>query len=439
MVLQRERPISIWGYAAAGETVTVAFKKQKKTAVADASGRWSAELAPLTASAEPADMLIAGKDSSIQLHDILVGEVWLCSGQSNMEFSMRKNSKFEKALHGNGPENELEKANNPLIRIFLVRTDYSKPHPLRHRWDTAAGEPLRDFSAAGYFFAKELYAQLKVPIGVISAAVPGSRIEPWMPPAPVAADDSSHPDPGKFYASMISPLAPFTLRGFLWYQGESNCFLNDTVAYTGRMRTLIESWRSLWRGNELPFYYVQIAPFRYSQSKDGRPHGEQTLAEFRRAQYRALAVPKTGMIVITDLVDKLDDIHPAYKWEVGRRLALLALARDYKVKTESSGPVFQRMETKGAQAMLYFSHTGSGLTSNDGQPLSWFTIAGANGVFVPAQAVIKNNTVIVSAPEVSKPAAVRFAWNEAAQPNFFNKDGLPAAPFDTAEPVIKDQ
>jgi len=449
MVLQRGRPVPVWGDAPAGEEVTVQFKQQRKTITADASGKWRLELLPMEASAQPADMIITAKDTSIRLQNILVGEVWLCSGQSNMEYSMRKNSKFEKAqrchacpeLAEGSPENELKKAGNPLIRIFLVRTDYSKPHPLRHQWDTAAGTPLKDFSAAGYFFAKELYAQLHIPIGIISSAVSGSRIEPWMPPAATTGITASSKDTGsndgatgKFYNTMISPLAPFALRGFLWYQGESNCFLNDTVTYTAKMEKLIGSWRRLWSSNTLPFYYVQLAPFYYSRSKDGRPHTEQTLAEFRRAQTAVLAVPHTGMIITTDLVDNLEDIHPAYKWEVGRRLALLALAKEYGVKKAYSGPVFQKLQPAGNKAVLYFEHTGGGLVSSDNKPLSWFSIAGPDGVFVPAEASIKNNTVIVSAPGIAKPAAVRFAWNEAAQPNLFNKNGLPAAPFNTLEP-----
>jgi sialate O-acetylesterase len=405
-------------------------------------------LAPLAASSQPADMIITAKDTSIRLQNILVGEVWLCSGQSNMEYSMRKNSKFEKVLntHVPAPENELEKASNPLIRIFLVRNDYSKPHPVRHTWDSAMGVPLRDFSAAGYFFAKELYRQLDIPIGIISASVSGSRIEPWMPsagldsfkatPANSAGGIIDGTESGKFYKTMITPLSPFALRGFLWYQGESNCFLNDTVQYTGQMQTLTGSWRKLWNNRDMPFYYVQIAPFLYSKSKDGRPHTEQTLAEFRRAQTLALTIPYTGMIITTDLADKLDDIHPPYKWEIGRRLALVALANDYGRKLEYSGPVLNHSKPEGNKLLLYFDHTGSGLVSNDEKPLTWFEIAGPDNIFVPAKAIIKNNTVIVSAPGITKPVAARFAWNEAAQPNLFNKEGLPAVPFNSIEPMI---
>ncbi|HSC37419.1 MAG TPA: hypothetical protein VLD19_06100, partial [Chitinophagaceae bacterium] len=179
-----------------------------------------------------------------------------------------------------------------------------------------------------------------------------------------------------------------------------------------------------------------IAPFLYSKSKDGRPHTEQTLAEFRRAQTWVLALPYTGMIITTDLADKLDDIHPPYKWEIGRRLALLALAKNFDKKIEYSGPLLNHSNTDGNKIVLYFDHTGTGLVSNDDKPLTWFEIAGPDNIFVPAKAIIKNNTVIVSAPGITKPVAARFAWNEAAQPNFFNKEGLPAVPFNSMETTI---
>jgi len=449
MVLQRNRPDPIWGSAAPGEEITVAFSGQVKKTVADASGQWKLLLDPMPASAQPAEMVITGRDpvETIRLENILVGEVWLSSGQSNMEYSMRKNSKFEKAAHGAGPEDELNKANNPNIRIFLVRNNYSKPDShIRRAWDTAAGTPLRDFSAAGYFFAKELYRQLGVPVGVIGTAVSGSAIEPFLP------------DTGKFYATMIRPLAPFALKGFLWYQGETNCFLNDTILYTDKMEALIRSWRNLWAGQttgrekrdtgremrdtgremqDLPFYFVQIAPFYYSHSNGGdQPHSPESEPAFWEAQERALSLPHTGMVVTTDLVDSLQELHPAYKWEIGRRLALWALAKDYdKKEVVCSGPVYRNMVISRKHITLTFSDVGGGLISKDGKPLDWFSIAGADGQFVPASAVISGDKIVVSAAGVVSPVAVRFGWNEAAQPNFYNKDGLPAMPFRTDHPI----
>ena len=329
---------------------------------------------------------------------------------------MRKNSKFEKAARGAGPENELEKADNPMIRIFLVRNNYSKPDTknIRRAWDTAAGAPLRDFSAPGYFFAKELYSKLHVPIGVISNAVPGSAIEPFLP------------DTGKFYVTMVKPLAPFALKGFCWYQGETNCFMGDTAQYPEKMKRLIDSWRGLWGSRELPFYFVQIAPFFYSKTR-GSVYLEPA---FWGAQEKALALPHTGMVVTSDLVDSLQDLHPAYKWEIGRRLALWALAKDYGQPGVYSGPVYKNMIIKGHKIELSFGEVGSGLVSHDGRALDWFEVAGVDGRFVQATAKIEgNDKVVVSAKGVDSPMVVRFGWNETAQPNLYNKEGLPAMPF----------
>jgi DUF1680 family protein len=436
MVLQQGISVPVWGKALPGTVVSVQFgtaeKSQKKTTTADRLGHWQVTLDPLSASTQPASMAIFGTtsgtggnhDSSstavILLRNILVGEVWLCSGQSNMEYSMRKNSKFEDAPRYPAPKGELDKANNPYIRIFLVQKDFYKPGT-PHTWDTASGKALRDFSAAGYFFGKELYRQLHVPIGIISASVSGSNIGPWLP------------DTGKFYQDMIEPLAPFGLKGFLWYQGETNTFLNETIQYTQKMTLLIHSWRQLWAN--LPFYFVQLPPFYYSQSKGGLPHTEETLPAFREAQTLALAIPHTGMVVTTDLVDSPNDLHPAYKWEVGRRLALWALANDYgKKEIVYSGPLYQGARVRKNKMILTFTHTGGGLISGDGKPLTWFSIAGSDHHFIPALAVIDGDRVIVSAPGVKSPLAVRFAWNEAAQPNLFNKEGLPASPFRTDNP-----
>jgi hypothetical protein len=430
MVLQRNRPVPVWGSADPGEAVSVSFGGQEKTTVADAGGWWKIFLDRLPASDRPVEMVIRSAGSTIRLKNILVGEVWLCSGQSNMEYSMRKNSKFEKAAHGSGPADELDKADNPKIRIFLVRNNYSKPDiHIRRSWDTAAGTPLRDFSAAGYFFAKEMYRQLGVPIGIISASVSGSRIEPWLPGSGDVAKDTA--STGKFYETMIHPLAPFALRGFLWYQGESNCFLNDTIRYTSKMKTLIRSWRALWEEPDASFYLVQIAPYYYSHSKGGdQPHTPESEPAFWEAQERALALPHTGMIVTTDLVDSLQDLHPAYKWEIGRRLALYALAKDYGKDLVYSGPWYKTLAVKGDKMVVQFSNTGNGLVSKDGRPLNWFFIAGRDHRFVPATAVIEGkDKLVVSAKGVAEPDAIRFGWNEAAQANLFNKEGLPAMPF----------
>ncbi len=437
MVLQRDKPVAIWGTAAPGEAVAVQFGAQSPRTVADASGHWQVMLKPLAASATPADLTIKG-NNTILLHNILVGEVWLCSGQSNMEYTMRKSSKVTlppgadtTAVH------ELDRAHDPAIRIFLVnRKELIKPDSLHRGWSVAQDSALRSFSAPAYFFAKELHQKLGVPVGVVSSAVPGSRIEPWIAAEafqqdPAFAGQKVAGDPAKFYEPMIRPLAPFALRGFLWYQGESNCFLAETTNYTQKMRLLIQNWRAAWGDATLPFYYVSLAPFKYSESKDNKGTlTTETLPRFREAQEAVLQVPHTGLIVTTDLATNLDDIHPPYKWEIGRRLALLALAATYRQANVPASPVFRSLAVKGNVATVNFT-TSAPLISKDGQPLTHFTIAGADGVFVPAQARLKGQQVLVSAATVPHPVAVRFGWDEAAQPNLFSASGLPARPFRT--------
>lgn len=449
MVLQRDQPVPIWGWAAVGEKVTVRFGKQEKTAIADASGHWQVTLKSLKASEKPEQMVVAGSNT-IVLDNILVGEVWLCSGQSNMEFTMRKSSKV--IIHREGdlskyPTNELDVAKDTGIRIFLVnRKELAKPDSTHKTWQPAVNDALRTFSAAGYFFAKEMRQQLKVPIGVISSAVPGSRIEPWIPKevyasAPITQDGNGivkpegSGDPGKFYEPMIKPLMPFALKGFLWYQGESNCFLGERLEYVGKMKLLIDAWRNGWGNKDLPFYYVQIAPYYYSKSKGTVKLNEYSLPEFREAQALVMEFPHTGMVTTTDLNDNPEDLHPTYKWDVGKRLAFWALAKTYDKKTECSGPIFNKMTVNGNTVELEFTHTGDGLVSQDGKPLSWFEVAGKDGHYEAATAEIKGNKVIVSSSQVSAPVNVRLGWNEAAQPNLYNKVGLPAIPFRTDNPL----
>ncbi|RYF50827.1 MAG: sialate O-acetylesterase, partial [Cytophagaceae bacterium] len=274
------------------------------------------------------------------------------------------------------------------------------------------------------------------PVGMISSAVPGSRIEPWVAAAafqqdPAFAGQKVDGDPGKFWEPMLQPLVPLTLRGFLWYQGESNCFLAETTTYTAKMRTLITSWRAAWGDANLPFYYVSLAPFKYSDTHDKVVLTPETLPRFREAQAAALQMPHTGMIETTDLANTEGGIHPGFKWEIGRRLALLALADTYQQPgVVAAGPVFRSFKTKGKALLLSFD-SAAPLISQDGQPLTSFTLAGADGVFVPAQARLQGQRVLVSAVGVPRPVAVRFGWNEVAQPNLFSAAGLPARPFRT--------
>ncbi|MBC8054353.1 MAG: sialate O-acetylesterase [Sphingobacteriaceae bacterium] len=440
MILQREKPLPVWGWAKAGEAVTVSFAGQQKATKADVSGYWEVILSPLKANAKPQEMTISASNV-IKLSNLLIGEVWLASGQSNMEYPMNR-TLYKYAKPGRGIDSaETELKNSyPTIRIFLVEKKLSTPDVTSNGWNEASGETLERFSAAGFYFAKNIQKDLNVPIGIISSSWGGSRIEPWTPAEaykslPVfAADVKANPavmdgsPVARNYTSMILPLAPFALRGFLWYQGESNLMVHDGMKYADKMQALVEGWRKQWGDNKLPFYYVQIAPYYYTKRKDKLAHTSETLAELWEAQTQSLKISETGMAVTTDLVDNLADIHPSYKWEVGRRLALLALDKTYDKNVVSSGPVFKKMKVKGNTALLSFSND-VGLKSSDGKELTWFTVAGSDGKFVPATAKVVGETVYVSAPGVSKPVNVRFAWNETAMPNLVNAAGLPAVPF----------
>ena len=442
MVFQRNKRVPVWGTASPGEKVTVQFNRQVKTSVASPSGNWMILLDKMDASSKPSTLTVSG-GNTITLSNILIGEVWLCSGQSNMEYTMRKNSKAVKnGDSANSPIDELDRAGNSNIRIFLVtQKNLLDKKTGTSGWSVAKDSALRSFSAAGYFFAKELYDKLHVPVGMIDASISGSAIEPWLPGTiknktkidePLKLDTSS---PGKFYPKMIQPLAPFAIKGFLWYQGETNCFQNESIEYTYKMQALINGWRKLWNDNNLSFYYVQLAPFYYSKSKNQYPLDEETLPKFWEAQKAVMQIPHTGMAVINDVPRSPADLHPEGKWEVGRRLAQWALAKDYGLKIIPSGPVFKQMKINSGRAELEFGYTGKGLISIDGKPLTGFAIAGADGKFVAANAHIQGDKIIVSSPAVPKPVNVRFAWSEAAQPNLFNKDGLPAVPFRTDNPL----
>ncbi|WP_316829896.1 sialate O-acetylesterase [Pedobacter aquatilis] len=437
MVLQRDKPINIWGFAAANEKVEVSFAGQKKTTIANQNGNWSVELSPLRTSAKPQTMTITGSNK-IELNNILVGEVWVCSGQSNMEYQMRKLAKIPKPKNEKlgFPSDEVEKAKNTQIRIFLVnRKTLSKPDSIHKSWAVAEDSALRAFSAVGYFFAKEVQAKLGIPVGVISSSVSGSAIEPWVAPEAFAQEPyfknvKVGNDPGKFYTPMIEPLTKFKIRGFLWYQGETNCFLNETISYSYKLKTLINLWRKTWGEQDLPFYYVQIAPFDYSKQKSDKVVlTADTEPNFWEAQQQLLRLPNTAMISTSDLNDNGGDLHPTYKWEVGRRLALLALGKTYKQITGFSGPVYKSVAFRNSEVILDFDYLKPVNTE-----LSGFTIAGSDGKFVEAHAVVKNGKVMVSADGVKQPVAVRYNWTENPTGNFYS-NGLPALPFRTDNPL----
>ena len=443
MILQQGKNVAVWGDADPGETVTVKFAKQTVRVKADAEGKWSVALAPMEVSKTPREMTVSGKKEKITLKNILVGEVWLASGQSNMEYSMNRHPQYKKPAKGDPDilQKEFSAAENPLIRVLYVEKKLDTAELPTSGWHEAVGEELAPVSAAGYFFAKKLFEELDVPVGIISSSWGGTAIETWTPveaylESPLFADKMKGDrlegqEVGRRYGKMIEPLIPYTLKGFIWYQGETSLINGDMMNYADKMKVLVDSWRSLWNDNDMPFYYVQISPMVYSQRRDHVAKDWQSLPHFWEVQTLALDIPNTGMIVTTDLVDNPRDIHPSYKWIVGERLSRLALAKDYDKKVEYSGPVFKKMAIDGNKAVIEFDHVESGLVTSDGKAPDWFQISGPDGKFVKAEAAIDGGRVVLTAKGVKEPAAVRFAWDEVAMPNLVNGEGLPAVPFRT--------
>jgi sialate O-acetylesterase len=441
MVLQSKQALPVWGWADKGSSVTVKFGNQQKTTETNADGYWKIILSPIKASAEPAQMQISSGTENITLNNILVGEVWLCSGQSNMEYGMKK------GLSRNGPLRCADSAaleltvNNPQIRLFRVEKKVEGTDVVTTGWQECRGEALEQFSAAGYFFAKNINNALHVPIGMLFSAWGGTQIEPWTPSwayagNPVYIDDFVESTgkingqvAGRLYNGMVKPMAPFAIKGMLWYQGESNAITHDGMHYADKMKSLVDSWRKDWEIENLPVYSVALAPCYYTHRKDPLTHTTETLPELWEAQTASLAIPNTEMVVVSDLVENLGDIHPTYKWELGRRLAVLALAKQYgHKKLEYTGPRFKGMQVKDNKVILSFTHA-DGLKANDGKALNWFEIAGSDGVFKQANAEINGNKVMVSNPEVTQPQQLHLGWNEIAQPNLVNNAGFPAMQF----------
>ena len=464
MVVQRDRAAPIWGWANPGERIVVRFAGQRVRAVADLAGNWSVALQPLQASAKPRKLIVSG-ENRIVLHDVLVGDVWLASGQSNMVYAMGglwgRNPPPVPQSPGSKPVvwpppaermiQDRQSPQCPTVRLnrqmWLQFILPNLPAPVSPGWQLCSPETLFEFSAVAYYFAKNLQDVLHVPIGVIESAVGGTRIEAWTPQSAYAESPAFRNDPdlakglidgepaGRLYNPWIEPLQPFAIKGVIWYQGESNVVIDD-LRYGAKMNLLISSWRNAWHDDDLPFYFVQLAPFAYSDLKKSPAASQnltdETLPEVWQQQVDVLMDPNTGMALTIDLVEDVHDIHPPDKWDVGHRLALLALEKTYRVgNIVSQGPQFKSMETLSNQVSITFENLNGGLLSLDGKPLTGFSIAGADGRFVPAQAVIQGDKVLVSSSLIEHPAAVRFAWNEAAKTNLGNQAGLPATPFKT--------
>lgn len=486
MVLQRDQPLPVWGWAEAGEEVRVQFDSQEAVAAkAGPDGRWKVTL-PAQPAGGPHQLVVKGSNE-LTLRDVLVGEVWVCSGQSNMEWTVSATL--------DAPQ-EIAAAKFSAIRhLAMPKIPAGQPVEDRDaRWEVCAPEVVPHFTAVGYFFARHLHEQLKVPIGLLHTSWGGTLIEPWTPaeafsrvpslagiaqslsqydpkseayqkalsgyvetvqqwsayaraalaqgrgapplapvPAPLQRTGDmpgAHGQPATLFNGMVAPLVPFAIRGAIWYQGESNH--GEGLLYTDKMRALIDGWRSVWGQGNFPFYYVQIAPYHYGEEEP------TILPRCWEAQTKALEIPNTGMAVIHD-VGNTRDIHPQNKQEVGRRLALIALARDYGHKDlVFSGPSFKSMSVEGGKIRVKFDHVGGGLKSRDDQPLSWFEVLGETTGFRKASAVIDGDSIVVSAPEVPNPVSVRFAWHKLAEPNLINAAGLPAVPFRSGERPYAD-
>jgi len=445
MVLQQGKPVNIWGYTEPNSFITVKFQKQTKKVKADGNGNWFAVLDELVATKTPQQLTIQGGKSKVVLKNILIGEVWLASGQSNMEYSMNNHPKYAKPQKGDKDYlyNEYKSANNPNIRILHVAKNIKTDTLPSDGWQMINEETLAPVSAVGFFFAKSLVENIDVPVGIITSAWGGTLIETWIPEQSYTNSLVFKNDiinrklnnirVGERFEKMIKPMIPYSLRGFLWYQGEQNLINGDMEIYADKQRTLIESWRSVWNDDKLSFYYVQLAPFAYSQRrKDIIAKTWEALPHFWEVQSSCLKIPNTGMITTTDLVDNTNDIHPSYKWIVGERLARLALANDYGMKDiVCFGPTFKSMTEDENKVILEFDNIGPGLVTKNGKAPNWFYIKDSTGRFGKAEAVIKDNKIIISSDKASKPISIRFGWDEIAMPNLLNKEGLPAVPFRT--------
>lgn len=440
MVLQRDRLVPVWGSAAPGEHVTVSFAGQRKTVETGSDGAWRVMLDPMAACATPGVLSVQG-ENSIEFSDVVVGEVWFCSGQSNMEKPLgpRKGQRPTDDF-----ELEIAAASYPSLRLFQVpRTDLKQEGPGLFRWLPCSPEALRsaDFSAAAYYFGRQLSQTLGVPVGLIHASFGGTRIEAWLPaegfaePALRGLEKEKYQAwvPGvqatELFRSMVAPYAPYGVRGFLWYQGEANCMLPDTL-YATKLSTLISQWRRVWETPDAPFLGVLLAPFDYSKW-DKFPVTSEALPLFWEGQVKALSALHTGYIVTTDLVSDLHDIHPTNKRDVGHRLARLALAEVYgRADIRARGPSLAGLKQNEGALELSFLHA-EGLRTRDGLAPSDFSVAGADRIFHPATAKIEKDKVVLRSSEVPAPVAARFGWRETATPNLVNGSGLPAVPFRT--------
>jgi sialate O-acetylesterase len=436
MVIQQDTLVSIWGCGIPGQDVVITGSwGQTVTVKPDANCKWSAKLQTpkaIPGQAPKYTLTFTDINSTITINNILIGDIWLCSGQSNMEY----------AMNGNVPQTEIANANYPNIRLYLMPKTSSST-PLTNwigGWKECNPATVLNCSAVAYFFGREIYnnPETQIPIGLVVAASGGTPCEAWTRREVLAATpefktkyldpyDASPSIKGAttFYNSMISPIIPFNIKGFVWYQGESN--VSSATLYTKLCTAMLQDWRTLWGKANLPFYFVQIAP--YGNATDLTYNS----AILREAQTNMLTVPNTGMVVQMDIVSDITSLHPHNKPDVGKRLAQLVLSKTYGENILTSGPVMNSYTIEGSNVRIaYKAETlGQGLTTVDGTYPKCFRIAGADKKFYNAMAVIEGNEVVVSSELVTNPVAVRYAFSDAPVPNLRNIDGLPAYPFRT--------
>lgn len=429
MVLQQKSDVCIWGWGVASGTIKVTGSwapKDTATTIVRSDGTWKTTLKTAKAGG-PYTLTILGNGSR-ELKDVMLGEVWLCSGQSNMEWTPMKNI--------DNREEEIAAANHPDIRFFHIpkRGATTPQNNCEASWAACTPEVMKNTSAVAYFFGRNLQKDLNVPVGLIVSAWGGTPAEVWTPEELVMANpqirdampQKTYPwwpvEPGVLYNQMIHPIVPYSLAGAIWYQGESNRDHPDS--YGILLKTMIESWRKSFK-KDFPFYLVQIAPHTYNAGDNGaaliREHQE----------WISSTVPDAGMVVISDCVADIKNIHPTNKQDVGLRLANLAMGKMYgKLTSGYESPVFSGMTINKNKAIISFEHTDNGLVCNDKQ-ITGFMIAGEDGIFEPGKAQIRDNTVMVTSAHVKKPVAVRYCFDDATIGNLFNKEGLPVAPFRT--------
>lgn len=444
MVLQRNQAIPVWGWADPGEKITVQFNQQTVKTKAGKDGSWRLSLKQ-EAAGGPYQFIVKGKNT-ITLDNVLVGEVWICSGQSNMEWPVKNSDSAQR---------EIAASDYPLIRqIKVQRTIAGEPAKDFPAGEWKASNPgnVGDFTAVGYFFGRKLFQELNVPIGLINTSWGGTIIEAWtskeaferseefknlygevtFADKQAAAEKEGKPVspnsyPAILFNGMINPLIPFAIKGAIWYQGESNAL--RAVQYRKAFPLMIKDWRDRWGQGDFPFYFVQLASYA---ANNGNSAVGSSWGELRESQTLTLGLPHTGMAVTMD-IGVSNDIHPRNKQDVGARLAAIALNNDYGMKREYSGPMYQSMQVDGNKIRLSFSHAANGFMVKDKYGyLKGFEIAGDDRRFQYAKAHIENNQVVVYNDNIANPVAVRYGWaDDMPEVNLYNKEGFPASPFRT--------